>query len=88
MANRHSSGSVTGRDDLIITKALAYAVETIRRLPTHLQEASDAADMQRLLEHMMPDASHRQYRIDGARAHMDTLRVVSPADVAPLRPVL
>ncbi len=44
---------VTGRDRHIITKALAYAIETISVLPERDQERSDQADMKRLLEAMV-----------------------------------
>jgi hypothetical protein len=41
---------VTGRDGLIIAKALAYAIEAISALPPWRQEASDMSDMKRLLD--------------------------------------
>jgi hypothetical protein len=44
--------SVTGRDHSILTKALAYAIVAIQRLPDHRQEWSDCEDMKRLLAHL------------------------------------
>jgi hypothetical protein len=41
---------ITGRDGFIICKALAYAIETIERLPEQWQEWSDKEDMKRLLD--------------------------------------
>lgn len=40
---------VTGRDDWVMAKALAYAVTTIDLLPRRWQEASDCRDMKALL---------------------------------------
>jgi ketosteroid isomerase-like protein len=40
------------RRTLIIAKALAYAIETIKALPSLWQEASDAEDMRAILEEM------------------------------------
>jgi len=41
--------NVTGRDGSIIVKALAYAIETIERLPEDEQEWSDNEDMKSCL---------------------------------------
>ena len=41
---------MTQRDDYLIKKALAYAIEAIDRLPKQWQEASDRDDMVKLLE--------------------------------------
>jgi hypothetical protein len=42
---------VTGRDAVILAKALAYAIEAIERLPPDWREESDCADMKTLLDH-------------------------------------
>jgi hypothetical protein len=42
--------SITGRDGYILCQALCYAIETIKRLPDRWQEASNAEDMQRILD--------------------------------------
>src|SRR5262245_15671799 len=47
--NRRNS-DVSGRDRYIIAQALAYAHETIMRLPVRWQEYSNACDMRRILE--------------------------------------
>lgn len=84
----NSSYSVTDRDGYITIKALIYAIETIHRLPTDRQEPGVAEDMQRLLDYYLPQASMQPPWIDEVRANMNTLRVVSRADVTPLRVVL
>jgi len=42
--------NVTGRDDLIIMQALAYAIECIEHLPEQWQARSNADDMKKLLD--------------------------------------
>jgi hypothetical protein len=66
-AARHPPISLTGRDDYIMMKALAYAIEAIGRLPERWQEASDQKDMIELLNSTSnaPDF----YRV-GARGHL------------------
>jgi hypothetical protein len=39
------SDGITGRDELIIAKALAYAIVSIERLPEEWQATSDLNDM-------------------------------------------
>ena len=43
------SENVTGRDGYIVKKALAYAIETIERLPEQWQEWHDKEDMKKIL---------------------------------------
>lgn len=54
MAKKHTNltrvESITGRDNYIMCKALAYAIVTIDRLPERWQEQSDQSDMKALLE--------------------------------------
>lgn len=38
------------RKTLVVAKALAYAIETIKALPPRWQEASDMADMESILK--------------------------------------
>jgi hypothetical protein len=59
---------ITGRDRLILCKALAYAIETIENLPDQWQEVSDKEDMIALLDALTKNAGH--YRI-GARSHIE-----------------
>src|SRR5258708_4927157 len=67
--------NITGRDDLIIAKALAYAIESINRLPDLWQEASDARDMERLLISLWGEAGARQVRTQ-ARGHIERRGIV------------
>jgi hypothetical protein len=50
---------ITGRDDYIITKALAYAIAFIDELPEDEQAASDRNDMAALLIAKVPDDVER-----------------------------
>ena len=50
--------NITGRDDYIIAKALAYAIATIPHLPKAFQESSDRDDMLQLLRAVHPNAQH------------------------------
>jgi len=43
------TGDITGRDSLVMTKALWYALKYIEGLPADLQEWSDQQDMKALL---------------------------------------
>ena len=45
---KHSTMDLTNRDAHILRKALAYAIETIERLPEHLQSISDLQDMKNM----------------------------------------
>ena len=63
--------NVTGRDGYIICKALAYAIETIERLPEERQEKSDKSDMEKLFNHLARgDADFILHMLDQARAHI------------------
>jgi hypothetical protein len=57
--------NVTGRDDYIIAKSLAYAISIIDALPQERQEGSDREDMARLLAAMRGNDM-----MGGARAHL------------------
>jgi hypothetical protein len=63
--------SVTGRDEYIVNKALAYAILTIDRLPQVFQERSDQADMKRLLARRVPNAQERKFLLACAAGHID-----------------
>jgi hypothetical protein len=52
--------SVTGRDGLIVAKALAYAIAFIDSLPEEKQERSDRADMVALLHAAVSDPVQRE----------------------------
>lgn len=54
-----ADGGITGRDNYIILKALAYAIAVIEALPIERQEGSDCADMRDLLHHFVPAAAAR-----------------------------
>jgi hypothetical protein len=45
------TNGITGRDDLILAKALAYALEALNRVPDEWQPGSDMLDMEALLAH-------------------------------------
>lgn len=61
---------ITGRDDYILNKTLAYAITTIENLPKVRQESSDCDDMRALLEARVPNAAQRAEVMRSARAHM------------------
>jgi hypothetical protein len=61
---------VTGRDNYIIAKALAYAIQAIDDLPTHWQEKGDQDDMKRLLEHMIASDDQLAEVQENARNHL------------------
>jgi hypothetical protein len=68
---KRNSDSITGRDDYIIVKALAYDIEAIGRLSDPWQEASDRDDMLRLLLAMTKNEFHADcYRLD-ALGHLE-----------------
>ena len=68
--NQNKAQSITGRDDMIINKALAYAILTIENLPRERQEQSDCDDMRALLVARTSSAAHRDHVMQGARAHI------------------
>jgi hypothetical protein len=70
MTDRPAEG-VTGRDDYIIRKALAYAITTIRGLPEHRQEWSDLQDMVGLFRVYCGCNAQQQARfLETAERHM------------------
>jgi len=85
---------VTGRDDYILKKALAYAIVCIRGLPSDRQEIPDRNDMLKLFEHFCDSNPLQQYFfINGARSHIDDEAwsesldtFCSPSLAAPLSP--
>jgi hypothetical protein len=58
----------TGRDGLIICKALAYAIAAIEALPEEWQEWSDKEDVVNLLRFYTDNAD---YFMTGARSHLE-----------------
>jgi hypothetical protein len=48
------SDEITGRDNFILTEALATALVTLERLPDDRQPSSNMEDMKRLLAHFSP----------------------------------
>jgi hypothetical protein len=63
--------NVTGRDGLIVMKALAYAIVAIERLPDKWQEWSDKEGMRKLLDAMTSDQDERDWYLLGARLHLE-----------------
>jgi hypothetical protein len=65
MANdKNESNDVTGRDGLVMAKALWYALKYIEGLPENLREWSDQQDMKAVLVGRFPgglDAMQRTY---------------------------
>jgi hypothetical protein len=59
---------VTGRDGYLTLQALAYAIETIDRLPPRWQEWSNMLDMIDLLDMLTPHAD--EFRLE-ARGHIE-----------------
>ena len=53
---------------LVLAKALAYAIETIRSLPHEWQEYSDMKDMEILLDEL--GHPWKQLAIDSAKSHI------------------
>jgi hypothetical protein len=62
--------NITGRDDDVIEQALAYAIETIDRLPDWMrqQEAKNREDMESLLRAISADPD--RYRAEVQRRLM------------------
>jgi hypothetical protein len=60
--------NITARDNFIIAKALAYAIEIIESLPQERQEQSDKEDMKRLLR--THSATTRLLARHSARLHL------------------
>jgi hypothetical protein len=97
-------GPITGRghmrDLYVLCKALAYAIETIEKLPPRWQEWSDKEDMKLLLDHMTSNPGiglTSEYYHLIARSHIEhrpinmndgnmTLGPRETADVVPLKP--
>jgi len=68
MIDNTDAQDITGRDHWLLCKALAYAIETIGRLPKRWQERSDRQDMIKLLDAL--SASPDYFRT-GARSHIE-----------------
>jgi hypothetical protein len=62
---------VTGRDNYILAKALAYASQAIDMLPRRWQERSDCEDMLTILAVMVKDTRTRKLMIEDARNHLE-----------------
>jgi hypothetical protein len=75
---------ITGRDGLIIAKALAMAIITIDRLPPEWRANSDKADMEKLLHHLTPDGGKFQLLL--ARATIERRGLMSdPTSPGPVK---
>jgi hypothetical protein len=70
------SNGITGRDGYIICKALAYAIETIERLPQRWQELGDLEDMKLILDEH--DEHLAQLCRQSALSHLDGAAGDSP----------
>ncbi|MDO9714289.1 hypothetical protein [Paracraurococcus lichenis] len=68
--NTKAQTSITGRDDYLIVKALAYTITTIPHLPEVRQEASDCEDMIDLFAALVPDDAARERIMHSVRAHL------------------
>ena len=62
-----SKSDITGRDMYIVLQALAYAIETIERLPPECQEASEMEDMKALLSALCGPEQAAKYRTNAKR---------------------
>jgi hypothetical protein len=60
---------ITGRDDYIIAKALAYAIAFIDELPEDQQAASDRNNMAALLVAKVPDHVEREKLVRDVELH-------------------
>jgi hypothetical protein len=60
---------VTGRDRLLVARALAYAIVSIERLPKEWREATDQRDMKTLLNTFPPKLV--KIVMIGARSHLE-----------------
>jgi hypothetical protein len=58
------------RDGYLISKALAYAILAIDRLPPPMRESSDQRGMRELLKRYVPDDLHRQGLLDEVLSQM------------------
>ncbi len=65
--------SVTGRDGLIVAKALAYAIAFMDSLPEEKQERSDRCDMVALLHAAVSDPIQRERLARGVEVHTGVL---------------
>lgn len=75
--------SITGRDGLVVCKALAYAIEAIGHLPKQWQEWSDREDMLKLLD-VISNSDAERFRV-GARSHFERRGVQVVADKLEVR---
>ena len=71
MDGLNTDEDITGRDFSIVNKALAYAILAIERLPDKWQEASDAADMRKLLEARVGKDFADNFLFPMARGHLE-----------------
>jgi hypothetical protein len=58
------------RENLVLAKALAYAITTIGMLPLHLQEASDRLDMITVLDKLYGTTPWKGLGIQSANHHL------------------
>ncbi len=65
--------SVTGRDDLNVAKALAYAIAFMDSLPEEKLERSDRDDMVTLIYAAVPDPVERERLTRSVEAHTGAL---------------
>ena len=65
--------SVTGRDGLIVAKALAYAIAFMDSLPEEKLERSDRDDMVALLHAAVSDPDQRERLARGVEVHTGVL---------------
>lgn len=77
IATGEPSEGVTRRDNFILCKGLAYAIETIEHLPDEWQEWSDKEDMIVLLRTLTADHEHCRLV---ARSHIERRGVKVVAD--------
>jgi len=64
------------RDRFILCNALAYAIVTINRLPPRQQEASNARDMEVILDHLTERFLSSEHFLEGALRHIDGIGLV------------
>jgi hypothetical protein len=66
------TNNITGRDSVIMRKALAYAIVAINQLPSEQREWSDMRDMRRLLDHLVgASAEGVEFYLDNAISHLN-----------------
>lgn len=70
MILREDDDQITGRDDEVWLKALAYAIVTVQALPPNRQEPDFIDDMTKLLYSHVPDQEGREYLLRLALMHI------------------